>query len=169
MRWLLYAGAFIVVVTAIIVGIGYLLPIRHIATRHARYRQAPETVYPLVAGPQNWRPDLTRWEELPGQGGAKRWKEYSKHGAITYEITKADQPRTFQTRIADRNLPFGGTWTWDITPAPGGCDLRITEDGEIYNPIFRFVSRFIMGYTTTIDNYLTALGNKLGEKVVIES
>jgi hypothetical protein len=60
------------------------------------------------------------------------------------------------SRIADPNLPFGGTWTFEITPAPGGARLRITEDGEIYNPLFRFMARFIFGYEGTINGYLSA-------------
>jgi hypothetical protein len=42
-----------------------------------------------------------------------------------------------------------------------GSELRITEEGEVYNPIFRFVSRFIMGHTATIDSYLSAVRKRL--------
>ena len=45
--------------------------------------------------------------------------------------------------------------------------LTVTEDGEVQNPLFRFVSRFIMGQTATIDQYLRALGRKLGVDVTI--
>ena len=65
------------------------------------------------------------------------------------------------TRIADPQLPFGGTWTQEIAPDAGGCVVTITENGEIYNPIFRFVSRFILGYTSSIDAYLKALHGDL--------
>jgi hypothetical protein len=73
------------------------------------------------------------------------------------------------TRIADRNLPFGGTWTFDIAPtADGGSELRIREDGEIYNVIFRFMARFFFGYTSSIESYLKDLGAKFGQPVVME-
>jgi hypothetical protein len=42
------------------------------------------------------------------------------------------------------------------------CTLTITEHGEVYNPLFRFVSRFIMGQTATLDAYLKALNANLG-------
>lgn len=64
-------------------------------------------------------------------------------------------------RIADPNLPFGGTWTYDLVPGDQACSLTVTEDGEVYNPLFRFVSRFIIGHTATIDSYLKALQTKL--------
>ena len=65
------------------------------------------------------------------------------------------------TRIADPHLPFGGTWTYEIAPTATGSSLTITENGEIYNPVFRFIARYIQGYTATIDNYLKALRAKL--------
>jgi len=72
-------------------------------------------------------------------------------------------------RIADPKLPFGGTWTYEITPAPEGSSLRIREDGEVYNPIFRFVSRFVVGYSGTIDAYLKSLGRKFSEQTKVEN
>ena len=78
-------------------------------------------------------------------------------------------PRALVTRIADPKLPFGGTWTYEISSqADGGSLLRITEDGEIYNPIFRFASRFVLGYSRTQEQYLQALGARFGESVTLE-
>ena len=73
------------------------------------------------------------------------------------------------TRIADKGLPFGGTWTLEITSEAGGAALRITEDGEIYNVIFRFMARYVFGYTSTIEGFLRDLGKKVGETVEIEA
>ena len=46
--------------------------------------------------------------------------------------------------------------------------MRITEDGEIYNVIFRFVARFFFGYTASIEGYLRDLGHCFGELTTIE-
>ena len=72
------------------------------------------------------------------------------------------------TRIAEKNLPFGGTWTFDIADAPEGCVVRITEDGEVYNVIFRFMARFFFGYTSNMEGYLRDLGQRFGELTTIE-
>jgi hypothetical protein len=70
-------------------------------------------------------------------------------------------------RIADSNLPFGGSWTYELAPAGDGeTTLRITEDGEVYNPIVRFVSRFVMGHDATIKQYLSAVGTRFTEVAV---
>ena len=46
--------------------------------------------------------------------------------------------------------------------------LRVTEHGEVYNPLFRFVSKFIIGHHTSLEQYLRALGQKLGETVEVQ-
>ncbi len=69
--------------------------------------------------------------------------------------------RLLVVRIADLDLPFGGTWTYEIAPVAGGSTLTITEDGEIYNPIFRVMSRFVFGYESTMAAYLAAAEKRL--------
>jgi hypothetical protein len=66
------------------------------------------------------------------------------------------------THITDKALPFGGSWDYRLEPAGNDTRVTITENGEVYNPVFRFVSRFLMGHTATIDKYLTALAGKTG-------
>lgn len=39
------------------------------------------------------------------------------------------------------------------------------EEGEIYNPIFRCLARFVFGYTSSLESYLKSLGGKFGEEV----
>ena len=48
-----------------------------------------------------------------------------------------------------------------IEPAPGGSRLTITERGEIYNVVFRTLSRFVFGYTATMDDCLKAAARRL--------
>ena len=44
--------------------------------------------------------------------------------------------------------------------------VTITERGSVRNPLFRFVSRFIMGHTASIDLYLRALGEHFGSEPI---
>jgi hypothetical protein len=66
---------------------------------------------------------------------------------------------------ATPNLPFGGAWTFDIAPDANGSNLRITEDGEVYNVIFRFMARYIFGHHASIETYLKDLGAKFHQEV----
>ena len=38
--------------------------------------------------------------------------------------------------------------------------VTIVERGEVSNPVFRFVSRFVMGHARTIEDYLNDLARK---------
>ena len=71
------------------------------------------------------------------------------------------RPRRFVTRIVGETA-FGGTWTMEIVPISTGSRLTITERGEIYNPIFRTLARFVFGHTSTMESCLTAARKKLG-------
>jgi hypothetical protein len=62
-------------------------------------------------------------------------------------------------------LPFGGTWTFDVAAAPGGTSLTITEDGEVYNPIFRFMSKTVFSPYKTIDTYQADLRRRLDASI----
>lgn len=84
-------------------------------------------------------------------------------GTMTFETETWDPPRRMTARIADENLPFGGAWTYTIEPDGDGSVLTITEDGEVYNPLFRFMSRFVFGHDSTIRGYLEAVQAELGE------
>jgi hypothetical protein len=103
---------------------------------------------------------------MPNQP-AKTWREEGSHGPITFAVVEAAPPWRLVTRIADPKLPFGGTWTYEITSTNTGSILTITENGEVYNVFFRFLSRFAFGYTSSMDAFLNSLGTKLGDKITI--
>ena len=44
-----------------------------------------------------------------------------------------------------------------LIPDGEGSTVTITERGEIYNPVFRSLARFMFGYTSTMDKTLDAL------------
>jgi hypothetical protein len=74
------------------------------------------------------------------------------------EIETAVPDQRLVTRIADKSLPFGGSWTYIVIPRGDSTTLRITEDGKVYNPVFRFVSRFVLGHTATMKKYPADIG-----------
>jgi uncharacterized protein YndB with AHSA1/START domain len=176
----------LVVLVAVVALIGMMLPQNHVATRMVRVRQTPEQVFAIISDVEKvpmWRTDVTRVEILPFDNGHMMFREHGSD-AVTYRVEASEPPRRRVVRIADANLPYGGTWTYEVTPAApansvradaDGVPLRpltkitITERGEVYNPIFRFMSRFVFSHHATIDAYLTALGKKLGESVTPET
>jgi hypothetical protein len=158
----------LVLVAAAIVAIGAMLPKAHIASRSASLRASSEQLFALISGPQNWRPDVVNWESISDAAGRRLTRETTRDGeTIIYEMLDASPPTSIQRRIVTENLPYSGTWSYSLQPHGKFTTVRITENGEVYNPVFRFLSRFVMGHTHTIDAYLRALGQATGEEVHI--
>jgi hypothetical protein len=172
MKWILWIFTVLAGILILITVIGYLLPKEHTVTREARFHQSPEAVWKAITdidAMPSWRQGLKSVKRLPEKNGLPAWIETLDSGTIPLETETSLPPLRLVVRIADPKLPFGGTWTYEITPAPEGSSLRIREDGEVYNPIFRFVSRFVVGYSGTIDSYLKSLGRKFGEQTKVEN
>jgi hypothetical protein len=169
MKTLLVAIAFIVLLAISAFVIGLLLPKDHVASRSASFRATPDHLFSLIAGPQNWRPDVLRYETVPNSGGRELVRETTRNGeTITYELVDRVPPTFIKRRIATQNLPYSGSWTISLLPDGEVTVVRITENGEVSNPVFRFVSRFVFGHTRTMDNYLQALGKAMGQKVEVK-
>ncbi|HEY1586619.1 MAG TPA: SRPBCC family protein [Polyangia bacterium] len=166
MKWLLIVGAALVAVIAVVVIVGALLPRDHVATMTARIPAPPEAVWAAITDPSQfpqWRRDVQRVELLPPSPNGPSWREFSRNGAITMVVDVSEPPRHLVGRIADEHLPFGGYWDYRIEPdGAEASKVTVAEHGSVYNPVFRFVSRFIMGHTATIDAYLRALGKRFG-------
>jgi hypothetical protein len=170
MKIALIVGSVIVALVLGIVMVGWMLPVAHRASREAVYRAAPGALFAAVSNVSEypkWRPSVKEVEVLPAEGGEQRFREIGGNGRILFAIESVEPNTRMTTRIADPSLPFGGRWTYELSPVGDGTRLRITEDGEVRNPIFRFVSRFVLGHHATIDQYLSDLGRKLGQPVEI--
>lgn len=124
MKWVLMIGGALVLLVGLVALVGAMLPRAHHATRKAHYRQTPEAIYGVLAGPPDWRSDVKGFGALPDQNGRKQWWEQDKHGQkVTFELVEDSPPARRAVRIADRGLPFSGTWTFEIASAPDGGAL----------------------------------------------
>lgn len=166
MKWVILVLAALAGLLLVVTLIGACLPKKHRASRQVTFKQPPELLWKVLTNVDDypsWRPDLTAVEKI----SEMRHVEIGASGRMTLERVETDPPRRMVLRIVDQNLPFGGTWTYVLAPEGGGTTLGITEDGEVYNPLFRFLSKFVFGHTATLENYLRALGRTFGEEVEI--
>ncbi|HKE00656.1 MAG TPA: SRPBCC family protein [Planctomycetota bacterium] len=169
MKIALVVVASLVLLGALIVVVGACLPRAHRASRSATYRKPPETIYAAItdfASMPQWLAEVKRVEMLEPANGLPVYRTHGSWGAVTYRVEVMERPRRLVGRIADVNLGYGGSWTYDVESVPQGAHLTITEDGEISNPLFRFLARFVFGYHGAMDGYLKGLGRKLGEDVL---
>jgi uncharacterized membrane protein len=161
------AGA-IVLALGIIALIGSRLPKSHTATRSIVLHKPPEAVYQVAhdfASAPKWRADVRDVQVASDQNGRVRFREQGKHCAVNYELVEDVPGQRMVTRITDIDLGYAGKWTYVFEPADSGTRLTITEDGEVSNVFFRFLSRYALGHAATIDGYLTSLGRHFGEAV----
>src|SRR5688572_33340685 len=131
MKWILWIVISLMVLVGVIAIVGYLLPVGHVASRSADFNKPPEAVHALIS-------DL------------KNYSEWWPENEVNVEVVESVPPTRFVTRIVGETA-FGGTWTMAIASIPAGSRLTITERGEIYNPIFRTLARFVFGHTSTME------------------
>lgn len=152
----------------VIVLVGFFLPLKHKSSRSIMLSRNPAAIYQVLrnfsAAPQ-WRPDVERVEILPDKDGRVRFREYGKHKTVTYELVEDEPEKQLVTRIVDTDLGYAGLWRYNLRAEGSKTRLQITEDGEVSNLFYRFMSRFVFGHTATIDNYLVALGRRFHETV----
>jgi uncharacterized protein YndB with AHSA1/START domain len=154
----LYVLGAMLVFGLMVVSIGYALPQGHVATVEALVSAPPERVFARISDPatyREWRKDLTNVEVLNVQ--PLTWRETIGRDTITFEVVERRAPERLVVRIADPDVAFGGTWTYELRTEGTGTKLVVTERGEVYNPVFRFVSRFFMSQTATMQKFVDAL------------
>jgi uncharacterized protein YndB with AHSA1/START domain len=160
---LITAGVLVAIVLLVVV-IGYALPVKHTATRETVIPADTAAVFAAISTPSEfpqWRRGVKSVEMLPPVEGKQSFRENGSDGAITYVYDELVPSQRLVSRIADRSLPFGGSWTFELNPVTAGTRVRVTENGEVYNPVFRFVSRFIFGHDRTIAQYLEDLETRV--------
>jgi hypothetical protein len=142
MKWALWIGGTLVAVILIAAVIGWLLPVKHEARQDALINRPIDRVYADIANVE----------------GYATWVE--GYEPIKVRVEEAVPPSKFVTRIDDPDQPFGGTWTFTLAPEGAGTRVTIVEHGEVYNPIFRFMSRFVFGHTATMETFLRSLARR---------
>ena len=97
-------------------------------------------------------------ELLPPENGRARFRQHDSSGAIVMEVVdgaaraSCDPHRGSGSNpsVAPGDVGIGARWR-------SGRASRLRTRGEIYNPLFRFIARFALGYNATLDKHLLAL------------
>ena len=171
MRWILIVLGILVFILVAIALAGAMLPQEHTVTRSIVLKQSPEMLWAVITDHANepkWRTDVESVTRLADRNGREMVEEKYKKGDTMKIETVESQPPTRLVRDVVDNPIFSGRWTYELTQENGGTRVSITEHGSVPNPVFRLVSRFVIGQTTSLDRFLTALAGKFGEKAEIK-
>lgn len=165
MKWMLLAVAGLAMLVFVVALIGWMLPRNHRASRTVLIHASPDAVFGIVtdvARASAWRSGVTAVDILPNDAqGRRRFRERDTRGAVTYRVEISERPSRFVTRI-DEKLPYGGSWSYELRPAPDGTtELTITEDGEVYGPVFRVMQKVFFSPYASMDRYLVDLNRRV--------
>lgn len=157
----------IVGLVVLVLVVGLLLPEGHRASSYVDLAAPRVEVWAAIvdfAGYPEWRPDVERVEARVDSSGDTVWVEHGAGGALPLQIAERTEPSRLVVRIVDDGLPFGGRWTYELEELSNGTRVTITEDGKVYNPIFRVISTLFLSEHATMDRYLVALAAKFSEE-----
>lgn len=167
-----FFGGLILIALGVVFSVGAVLPRDHVATGSMVFPQPAGELFAAirnVGAAPGWRKGLSKVEVHAGTPDRPdSWTEVSGHGAMKMVLEREEVNQTLVTRIDDDSLPFGGTWTFSLTTEANGTRLRITESGFVKSPPFRFISRFFMGHSSTLKQYLSDLAARNGLPARIE-
>jgi uncharacterized protein YndB with AHSA1/START domain len=144
--------------------VGLLLPVDHTATRRARFARAPGEVWDAIVDferASSWRTGVERIEPID----ADTFVEHTDDGPMRMRVVTREPPTRMVVAIDDPELPFSGTWTYELAPHDGGTELVITERGSVPNPIVRLMATMFFDPAETARRYLVDLGAHFGETV----
>ncbi len=151
----LFIALFIpVILVALVYFVGFFLPKGHTAQGDIVINAPVDSVWSAIVSIDNytnWRNDLKDVEIVDED----TWVEVGpKDDKITFSITEQNPPNRLVVVIDDDGLPFGGEWVYELTEQnDGSTKLSITENGEVYNPIFRFMSYFFLDPTASLKGF----------------
>ena len=113
-----------------------------------------------------WWPAVkaVRMEKLPD--GTELTFNLDRHGEeIPFRTVEVRPNEKLVRMIANDQLPFGGTWTYELADGEGGgTRLTLTEDGFVNPPVFRAMAKWFFGLDMTQRDYLAHLEQHLAGK-----
>ncbi|AOP35435.1 polyketide cyclase [Leptospira tipperaryensis] len=151
---LIYVFGFLVLLVIGIYGIGASLPVEHSSSLEQVFPASTDRIYSLIHNFKeypSWRPNLKKIETI----SSSSWKETDSHNEVmTYSFVQDRKNELVESKIMDEDKPFGGSWTFELSSVSEGSKLKITENGKVFSPVFRFFSKYVFGHTATIRTYL---------------
>jgi hypothetical protein len=167
LRLIGFAVAAVVLAAVVVLIMGALQPRNHTVSVTAVINAPQTVVWQRITDLQSqtsWRSGLSAVEMLPAQDGHPCWQETSSFGKMPLCEVLVNAPATRIVRIADPNLPYGGLWTYELTPVDANStSLRITENGFTGPWFYRFVGHYIFHEDSQIKSYEADLQKSIGK------
>src|SRR5687767_2370806 len=131
-KWAGRVALVLLLVAGSIVLIGFALPQGHVASRTVVVNRPVAEVWRAITDVESfpaWRSGVSRVEVLSAE--PRRWREVAGGDTLTLQVVEAQPPARLVSEIADKDLPFGGRWIYQLKSVPAGTELTITEEGQV--------------------------------------
>jgi hypothetical protein len=120
------------------------------------------------AGWPTWNTQVTAMESqgVDAQGRGI-WDLHMRTGVVRLVVDQQTTPSASQSGVLvtlTDNEDFVGSWTWHVQSASDGCDVQAVEDGAVRDPVMRIVAHRVMGYTATLESFVSDLAEHFGEE-----
>lgn len=144
---------------------GRSLPVEHTASVTHEYAVSRSMLWKLITNYQEiptWWPDVKSIEtETRPDGTIVSWNLDSHGNRIPFVTTEEIREKKLVRKIASDDLPFGGTWTFEMeSTGPSQTRLTIRENGFVKPPLFRAMGVLFIGQDTTLKSFASALAAK---------
>jgi len=142
---------------------GARMPATHSVSVTGVVQAPPEKVFGLITDVKNgdnWRPEVKSVTTLAPDHGRDHWVEHlAYHQYMTFLAVDTVPSTLRRVKLDDPKAAYGGTWTYELAPGPTAesTTVKITEDGYINPPVYRFVMARVMGPTKNLDTYMKNL------------
>jgi len=169
-----YAVIILAVIAALVglaYAVGLTMPRDHTASSSITIPVPRQDVWNAitdVASHPSWRTGLTSVTIEDPVPDRMRWTEHGEYGEIPLRVVERVEPSRLVVVIDSEELPFGGRWIYSLDETDAGTRISITEEGSVYNPVFRVMSSLFMSEHETLDIYLANLGSLFSHLVTPE-
>ncbi len=153
---------------SLILWYGYTIPIKHTVSISEHYNKtAPEIWFTIIQHDKypEWHEDVYAIKELPEKGGYQSWKEVDADGnTVPFIIIEHSPNVQLVIQTDDNTMDVNYRRTYDIIPDTDynkkGITLKVTQEDEIHNFLFRVIAHFFTGHSNDIETFLRSLKNK---------
>src|SRR5438477_12476915 len=101
MKIALMVGFSILTLVGVVTVIGFLLPVKHVATRRADFSKTTKEIWNLISGFEaspSWRSEVKAVEKIQANDGSIVWREVSQRGEVIDYTTVESLPEQKLTR-----------------------------------------------------------------------
>lgn len=146
-RWVGIAFGGLLLAIGVVWIVGARIPQNHRAEVRDTLAVPADSVWNRIRRVEDW----PRWRDLTIEDSGADYATVRQGGDVVRYRLEERGERTLVTTIDTPGLPYGGRWTWTVEDAgEGRSRVTIVEEGEVYSPVFRFVSRYVVGHDATL-------------------